>query len=329
MNYIFITLPNEKVLDIENGIFKDLKNCTNLKFVSVYRKSKNGIINFCKRIIFSDKINSYIKISFKKWLYDFLPKIINKKEEYCFIIPTAVLNKIELSYIYKLKKEYANFKFVLLIIDSIEAHSPHLKFAKKKIFTDIWDARLTFDKFDAKKYNFQYFGYSYYSNFNDVEANKDVSDIYYIGRFKGGRENFIGEIFDFLKNKVHCKFKILVKNKQDKNYGFEVLDQPLTYPEVISDVKSTNCILEILQNDQKTQSLRYFEAVAYNKKLLSNNPNLHKLPFYNPKYMKHISSVADIDWEWVKKKEKIDYHYNNEFSPTNLLTFLDNYFKKV
>lgn len=83
---------------------------------------------------------------------------------------------------------------------------------------------------------------------------------------------------------------------------------------------NTNVIIEILQKGQNGSSLRYFEAVCYNRKLLTNNPNIEKLPFYNPEYMKVFSSSDDIDVEWVKKKGEIDYGYDRSFSPYYLLS---------
>lgn len=61
-------------------------------------------------------------------------------------------------------------------------------------------------------------------------------------------------------------------------------------------------------------------------KNLTNNPNIKELSFYNPKYMQHFESVEDIDFEWVKKRELIDYHYNNEFSPNHILGKLEELF---
>lgn len=46
---------------------------------------------------------------------------------------------------------------------------------------------------------------------------------------------------------------------------------------------------------------------------------LSTLPFYNPDYMFVFCDLEDIDLEWVKRSVKVDYHYNNEFSPKELV----------
>ena len=39
--------------------------------------------------------------------------------------------------------------------------------------------------------------------------------------------------------------------------------------------------------------------------------------------MKIFDNVEEIDWNWVKQKEKIDYGYQGEFSPLRLLEYLN------
>ena len=112
-----------------------------------------------------------------------------------------------------------------------------------------------------------------------------------------------------------------------KNSSLNTISNSINYLKVIAEIKSTNCILEVLQEGQNVQSIRYFEAVVYNKKLLSNNPNLKKLPFYDERYMKYFENVNDIDWQWVQKKEMIDYKYNNEFSPIHMIEMIEKYFE--
>ena len=116
--------------------------------------------------------------------------------------------------------------------------------------------------------------------------------------------------------------KMHLKNQAGLNFH----DKDLPYENVVSNILSANCILEMVAKGQNVQTARYYEAVCYNKKLLTNNPNIKELSFYNPKYMQHFESVEDIDFEWVKRRELIDYHYNNEFSPNHILGKLEELF---
>ena len=61
------------------------------------------------------------------------------------------------------------------------------------------------------------------------------------------------------------------------------------------------------------------EAVILNKKFLTNNSDLVNLPFYNNKFMKIFTDPSAIDWEFVRKKEDVNYDYHNECSPIKII----------
>lgn len=73
---------------------------------------------------------------------------------------------------------------------------------------------------------------------------------------------------------------------------------------------------------QRGTSLRYMEAVCYNKKLLTNNDDVVTYPFYDPRYMKIFHTLTDIDLDWLKMDIDVEYHYNGEFSPIRLIKSL-------
>lgn len=329
--YIFVVNPFDQLLDPKVGLFKDwyIQNKYNIKFRSVYKNFNSFIIRFLMRVIFANKLN-IIFSPLKNLLYSFDKEIVNEEDTVYFIIPTMSAIKINIDYL-KLIKEKKNFKFILLIIDSLNAHSVHLKYLDKKIYSDVWDLILSFDEFDCKKNGFQYLGYFYYSSFDEIIPSKIKSDIYYIGAFKPGakRELIISDIYDqCIKNNLIANITVVSKkSKKFCNTNLKISKSTKKYLDVIAEIKSTNCILEVLQEGQKVQSIRYFEAVVYNKKLLSNNPNLKKLPFYDERYMKYFENVDDIDWQWVQKKEIIDYKYNNEFSPLHMIEMIEKYFE--
>ena len=102
-----------------------------------------------------------------------------------------------------------------------------------------------------------------------------------------------------------------------KSVSPAVADVAVTSPEA--------CVVDVrvlLQKGQQAQSIRYFEAIVYNKKLLTNNRHLEELPFYNSHFMRCFRDASEIDWNWVKKPEDIDYQYDGSFSPVYLKKFV-------
>lgn len=116
-------------------------------------------------------------------------------------------------------------------------------------------------------------------------------------------------------------------NFYDKH--FKVYEESIAYKNVLKKVANSNCIIEFLQKDQNSQSLRFYEAVVLNKKLLTNNKNITKLPFYNEKYMKIFDKSYQIDFDWIKKRETIDYNYKNEFSPIWIINKIEKIERKT
>lgn len=47
------------------------------------------------------------------------------------------------------------------------------------------------------------------------------------------------------------------------------------------------------------------------------------MPFFDDRFIHFYNHIEDIDWDWVKRREEIDYGYNGEFSPVNLLTRIE------
>lgn len=87
-----------------------------------------------------------------------------------------------------------------------------------------------------------------------------------------------------------------------------------TYPETILQDLRANCILEVLQPGQNGYSLRMEEAVMLNKKLLTNNPLVKESKYYNPRYIYCFQKTNEIDWDFVKERIDVDYHYEGEYS---------------
>ena len=102
-----------------------------------------------------------------------------------------------------------------------------------------------------------------------------------------------------------------------------ILNGVIPYKTVLNNLQNSKCILEILRDKQRGPSLRYFEAVCYNKKLLTNNPAIIDFPYYDERYMRVFSKPEDIDINWIKEDiSNVDYHYKGDFSPTKLIDYL-------
>ena len=304
--------------DSHLGLFNDLNDHPKvlLKYIRIKRLPIIG--DFIGRLILGHRVNKTIKVPYKYIWTDY--KIDNINGAKCALITNSALYYLNIDYLRRLNEK--GLKMFLLLTDAIDADSFILKGFKKDIFSNFWDKVYTFDESDAEKYGFTYSGYHYYSiNKQIKKVVRPFFDVYYVGGMKGGREETINKVYKYLNEKdCKCYFDICAGGKRiEKIEGIHYHIGWISYSKVLNSVSNSKCILEIMQNNQNGATLRYFEAVCYNKKLLTNNKNIVNFPFYNEKWMRIFEDLTDIDIEWLKEDDDVDYHYSGEFSPTKLI----------
>ena len=97
----------------------------------------------------------------------------------------------------------------------------------------------------------------------------------------------------------------------------------LPYEKILKGVAASDCLLEILKEGQTGVTLRYYEAICYNKKLLTTNRLIQELPFYDPRFMQVFQEPSDIDIDWLHDPVPVDYHYDGRFSPAHIPELLN------
>lgn len=222
---------------------------------------------------------------------------------------------ISFHYLKKLQKKH-HIKYTLLLLDSCD--SVFFKRVQRYIAGFKFDYIFTFDPVDAAQ-----FGYIYtnvpYSMLRDGAKEDVEEDVYFNGSNKG-RLQTLHEIYRQIEaHGLTSTFRIVSVPASEQKYEGIVYNEYLDYSQIIQGIKRSNCIIEYLSGQQHSATLRYYEAVCYNKKLLTNNKNVVNLPFYNPDYIHLFENPEDIDWNWVKERVAIDYHYDGLFSPIHLI----------
>lgn len=311
----FIILFSNK--EVTPYIFKDLYSDERVRVINtMIAEPDNRILRIIQKIHLNGKINRIVLLPFKRvWGYS-LDDVAWKDDIEYFVI----FNKVypyESTYLRELKKRY-NIKFVLFLTDSLKDYR-FSWYEKRMIKKNIFDYVFTFNDADEGQYNIM-FMHTPYSQIQERESAEIQYDLYFMGMNKG-RIQKLYSVFALLKaNGCSALFRISeVPNAWQKYKGEIVFNRRIPYPMVIDEAKKCNCILEVLINIQSGATLRYYEAICYNKKLLTNNKNVVNLPFYNPDYIHVFEKPEDIDWEWVKERIPVDYHYDGRFSPTHLI----------
>lgn len=193
--------------------------------------------------------------------------------------------------------------------------------ANELVEQGVFDKVFTVDADDAKKYDMILRG-TPYSKLSIEEASRSDMHLYFCGR-EAGRAYILYKIWKSAKeHEIKLEYDLLRAEKfidffeGDSNVH---LTEHLPYMEVLKRELSSVCILDITQADQSALTLRPYEAVVYNKKLLTNNRNIKQFKYYDERYMRYFETAEDIDWDWVREDIYVDYSYEGDFSPVYLL----------
>jgi hypothetical protein len=101
----------------------------------------------------------------------------------------------------------------------------------------------------------------------------------------------------------------------------------MPYLKVLQYVKKTKCILEILQKETESETLRVFEAIFFDKKLITSNKNIRNRGYYDPQKIFCYEKTEELDPAFVNNGTDILYDdkFREQFKPYNMLNFIDNY----
>lgn len=306
-------------------IFGDLSKDERVIYLTKPLNELGKVSTFLRRLHLATKINKYVQLPFRGIWDDTLALSHIKLESYVdyhiIFINTSIV-KYRLEYLKILQKKY-NIKYYLYMVDSVSTEKGREVKAYLediKLFKRIY----SFDQGDCKEYGFYPMiqPLTKFENTDCIEA-ESVADLYFLGRAKG-RLPLLSELSKRFKDEVKLNFKIISDDEKEITFLNENgwFSNYVSYQQNISYVYGANVLLELLQENQQGNTLRYQEAIMYNKKLLTNNQNALYLPFYDPNFIKVFKTVDDIELDWLTRQEKVSYGYNNEFSAKKLIDLI-------
>ena len=314
--------------DITRIMLKDLEDIADVTVIFRPYEFPNATFAKIKKYHFHYKINKFLQLPLKRiWnKYSVLHNISFEEEYYNVILFNSfALQEYSVQLILDLKKRYPNIYLALYFSDTIA--SPVIKkavYMSKKI---PFDLIYSFDPVDSFENGYIYTT-AIYSKYNVTEMEQPQNDLFFVGENKG-RISMLNSIYAAaVKNGLVADFRILRVRDDEKIDGTIKYNSRITYLDCLSELQNSKCILDIVQEGQTGTTLRYYEAVCYNKKLLTNNKSLSKMKYYNSSYIQIFDTVEDIDWEWVKKEDAVNYNYDNDYSPVNLVNDIINRLNK-
>ena len=325
-NYVFFnTNDNNKLCANADGYYticlNDLQHQPDIHVVSQPLDYAPKWIRFLFTLHHAGRINKIVSLPCKRlWFPYYFKADFPTTRPLCFVISNPDISQ---DYYRYLKETYPDCKIVVLHRDLVKVHqgkSPHF------FMNSLFDLEMIFDKGEAEKYGFEFFEEFESRLPLTPTAAEPLYDVFFAGRAKDRMPQIL-KAYDRLSAKsLKCFFYILDANPEEQKAlpGIVYSNTAMSYRQMLQYTVDAKCLLDINQKGAIGFTSRFLEAVMYNKKLICDNISCTSSKFYNPKYIQYIEDMSELDADFVSADVgDVDYQYNGEFSPINLINQID------
>ena len=262
-----------------------------------YRKKKEKIINFLRKTFLLDKkyknkLRRQFDIDcYKEWVKD----IPEKSLDYVLIIRPDLIPQEALQALLRLGKKTIGYQW-----DGLNIYS--------EVFACIpmFDTFYVFDPEDYQKYKETYSNLRLTHNFffeGEEVTNKTYRNegVFYRGSYSPSRiEDTTLVVNELAKYDVFIDVQLLhYKDKRPtiNNRNIGLFEQQIDFGEYLEMVKNAKILLDFKAIGHNGLSLRFFESLKYEKKLITNNTSVVDYDFYNPNniFILHKDSLEDLE----------------------------------
>lgn len=306
MKFNFVVLATN--INLYKYMYKEMLD---LKDVKVYwdRSELLELLPIWKKQL--AKIHIHMHLPMKKIWYFLAVKRIrfSVNKPICFIWHNHFREEIDNGTVDYIRRIFPNSRHVYFFTDPWAIDDKTVEFLKKKM-----DIIAIFDKGLADKFGILYFP-NVYPKPHAVESETEIEyDICFVGQDKGRIDELsaIAQLCE--EHDIKTAFYIGKYQGQHKS-GIQYIQNKMAYVDVVELIKHSRCLLELKVEPDNSCSLRVQEAIVFNKKLITNNNNVYNMPCCkDSKWILCYDKLEEIDWEFIKKNEKVEYNYQGEFS---------------
>ena len=203
-----------------------------------------------------------------------------------------------------------SIKMTTFLFDGIE------NFKNQKKTLSFFDTIYSYDKKDVEKYKFEFLTNYIYDDV--IEKKKIVNQIFAITSYDK-RFYFLENLANYLdKNAVSFQF-IVKKDKIFPHKNIEIINDYLSISEVKKLIATSQVLVDVQKENQYGLSFRIFEALGYEKKLITNNIDIVNYDFYDENNIFIVSeNNIEIPLQFFETEyKKIDSNIINKYKMTN------------
>ena len=246
-------------------------------------------------------------------------------DNYIIFLPGIRLHLLPPSAIESIRERHPECHLIFYFVDALERAASVNSLSEGDILAYLshYDAVYTYDRADAARFAGR-------MRFVDIPLwhapapapSAPEADLYFCGRNKKRGELLLAIHRRLSDAGMRCRMQIAGEEGMAGTLPGVTHSSWVPYEDTVAELNRANCVLEVLAAFNKEPTLRYKEAVIYNKKFLTNNPDIASLPYYDPRWMRSFQTAQDIDLDWLRAVEPVDYGYRGEYGA-------ETFFKRV
>lgn len=243
---------------------------------------------------------------------------LGKQDKILVINPEVISLKHHL----KIKKHCK--EYIAYLYDSVNRNPV------QHLLNDVFDTIFSFDKNDIKTYNFKET-----SNYNYLEKtainNAPTYDATYVGSFDSRLSELILLVNKMKAININYECLVVGKNKdlnhlkEEHSDSIKFISRKLSQTELIDRYKDSKVIIDLIRPEQIGLSFRHFEALALQKKIITNNKNVKNYSFYNSENIFVLNDGKSLEKSFFDAPySSLDPIIYNQFTIENWVTKIFN-----
>lgn len=235
-----------------------------------------------RRMLHLDRLSLW-----RRWL---MGDYTNIGKKLCFVFLMRWLKSENEELFLMIRRRYPEAKIVVYLEDLYDTGA-NLDYSMMDRHADLV---VSYDKGDAAKHGFLYYP-TFLSAVSLPSCGKGHYDVTFCGASKQRYDLIVRTYETLVSRGIECDFMVSrLQPGQKKTEGIRYIRYLIPYREYLSHVMRSDCLLEIMQDNATGYTLRTWEAILYDKVLLTNNRAIKEAPFYNPEQFIYFETPDDI-----------------------------------
>lgn len=185
------------------------------------------------------------------------------------------------------------------------------KFPNVKSYIPFFDSFFCFETEQDSRLKFIT---NFYFDFNPPKISIEKSGkllLYFVGLYRENREKKINRFIDEVSNlDIQLWVNIQYWNKKEKtNPKINYIKKRISFAENIENVQKADVLLDFVDPLHHGLSLRFFEALYYKKKVITDNKEVKKYDFYHPN---NIFLIENENYSYISEFLTLPYFEIND-----------------